>query len=429
MKNKLWTKNFTIITVGSFISMLGNSVSYFAFSLLVFDKTQSPFLYALMMVTGMLPQLFVPVIAGAYLDRKSRRKVIYIIDFIYATLFLGITLVIRSGYFNYGMYLAVMFVIGCLNAFYMVAYDSYYPVIIPKGQYSKAYSVSSLLYPIASTIMIPVAGWAYDFVGLVPLFAFSTATIFITAVIETRMDAPEPHLELSSQELASKEKVSPYKQFFLDLKFGFNYLKSEKGLLTITIYFFMTMLAGSALGVLMLPFLRDTVTPFNISVFSKSFLITSTILYSVLMGANTLGRIIGGAIHYKFKVPVKAKFAIALTVYITISFLDGGLLFVSYIAMMIMHTMSGMFAVTSFNIRISATQNYVPDTVRGRFNGIFTLITIAGALIGQLLFGALGEIYDPRWLVMISMVFNLIAVFLIMVRGRHHVKKIYNCDI
>jgi MFS family permease len=429
MSEKLWTKNFTIIIFGSLVSFLGTAVSNFAFSLLVYDKTNSPFLFSLMMVIGILPQIFVPIVAGAYLDRRSRRVVIFTIDFISSGIFLVITLLLKLNFFNYWVYLFIMFIIGCLNAFYVVAYDSYYPVLIPKGKFSKAYAISSLLYPIAATIMTPVAGIAYEYVGLVPLFAFSTLTLFVTAVIETRMDAPEPHLLLSEAELKNKPKVSHFQQYRDDIKFGLQYLKKEKGLLTITTYFFFTMMTGAVLGVLFLPYLKKSVLPFEVSFFSKSIPITSTILFSILMGMNTFGRIIGGTIHYKFKVPVKAKFAVALTVYITITVLDGTFLFLPYPVMILFQTLSGMFAVTSFNIRISATQNYVPDTVRGRFNGIFYIIIIAGELIGQLAAGALGEVFDARWLVLFSMVLNMVAIFLIMVRGRRHVKQIYNCDI
>ena len=39
--SRLWTRDFTIITLGSVVSMLGNSMSGFALSLLVLDYTQS----------------------------------------------------------------------------------------------------------------------------------------------------------------------------------------------------------------------------------------------------------------------------------------------------------------------------------------------------------------------------------------------------
>ena len=41
--NRLWTRDFTIITLGSVISMLGNDAAGFAMSLLVLDYTGSGF--------------------------------------------------------------------------------------------------------------------------------------------------------------------------------------------------------------------------------------------------------------------------------------------------------------------------------------------------------------------------------------------------
>ena len=64
----LWTRDFTIITVGSVISMLGNALSGFAMSLMVLDISKSTLLYAiyLMMYTG--PQLIMPILGGAVLE-------------------------------------------------------------------------------------------------------------------------------------------------------------------------------------------------------------------------------------------------------------------------------------------------------------------------------------------------------------------------
>ena len=45
--NPLWTKDFTIITIGSVVSMLGSALSGFAMSLLVLDYTKSTFMFAL----------------------------------------------------------------------------------------------------------------------------------------------------------------------------------------------------------------------------------------------------------------------------------------------------------------------------------------------------------------------------------------------
>lgn len=45
-KPTLWTKNFTILSLGTVVSTLGNAVSGFAICLLVLDYTGSTLLYA-----------------------------------------------------------------------------------------------------------------------------------------------------------------------------------------------------------------------------------------------------------------------------------------------------------------------------------------------------------------------------------------------
>lgn len=46
-QQKLWTRDFTIITLGSVVSMVGGTMTGFAISIMVLDYTGSTFLYAL----------------------------------------------------------------------------------------------------------------------------------------------------------------------------------------------------------------------------------------------------------------------------------------------------------------------------------------------------------------------------------------------
>ena len=78
--NRLWTKNYTIITIGSVVSMLGNSMAGFAMSLFVLDYTQSPLYYAIYMFLYTLPQ----IAARRYLPGRSWFQVFPAQDHIYA---------------------------------------------------------------------------------------------------------------------------------------------------------------------------------------------------------------------------------------------------------------------------------------------------------------------------------------------------------
>ena len=196
MNQKLWTKNFSIITVGTIISMMGNAVSNFALGLVVFNNTNSTLLYSLFIILNTIPKVIVPMIAGPFVDSRSRKNIIVNIDTIYGFLFLIFAYITYIGFFNYGFYIFLGVILGSLDSFYNVAYESLYPEFISKGNFSKAYSISSLIYPIANTIMVPIAGFSYEIVGVTPLFVFNAITFFITQAVERFIDADETHLKL-----------------------------------------------------------------------------------------------------------------------------------------------------------------------------------------------------------------------------------------
>lgn len=406
----LWTRDFTIITLGTVVSMFGSAVSGFAIGLLVLDYTDSVLLYSLYMVCYSLPRIILPLFAGPYLDRFSRKRVIYTLDFTSAGIFLLIFFLISGGHFSYGPFLLLSVLIGAIDSVYAVAYESLYPTLISPGNFSRAYSVSSLIYPLATTIMVPIAGICYRTIGLAPLFLFNSASFLIAAIFETQIRAVESHSDARQSE--------PFRmaRFVSDLRDGLDYLKREKGLATITAYFFVTMLCSSVVSTLVLPYFRSL--PGD-----------GVGQYTLLMGASTVGRLIGGLIHYRFRYPPQRKFTIAFFVYIAVSLLDGFYLYTPYPVMLGCLFLVGILGVTSFNIRISATQNYVDNAMRGRFNGIFQMLNILGGIIGQLSAGVLGDLLPQRAIIAVSMVVNIICVFVIMLPRREAVKKIYNVQI
>lgn len=147
------------------------------------------------------------------------------------------------------------------------------------------------------------------------------------------------------------------------------------------------------------------------------------------MSIATLGRIVGGLLHYRFRYPTQHKFTIALFVYVSISFLEGIVLFTVYPIMAIINFFIGLLGVTSFNIRISGTQNYISPDKRGRFNGMFMMITMLGSVIGQFTSGILGDIFPIPYVIAGFMIINTIGAFAIMLKNKNHVKKIYNQNI
>lgn len=411
MNKKLWTKDFTIITLGSTISMLGNAVSGFAIGILVLDYTSSIFLYSLFLVVYNIPKLIMPIIVGPYLDRSSRKKVIYILDFISAALYMGMFIMLRADLFHYGIFMLVSLIVGTIDSIYLVAYDSFYPNLVSQGNMSKAYSISSMLYPLGA-LMVPVAAWSYENIGLTPLFLFNSISFLIAAICETQVKAKETHI---IEQKLNVKKVDYY-QYLQDFKEGFAYVKKEKGLLIISSYFFVAILTMNISGTLIMPYFKETPQ-------------LGVQLYSFVMGCSLLGRLLGGGFHYLVKIPLKYKFTIAIFVYTITSCIEGIQLFLPVYLMMALGLLSGMLCVTSYNIRISSTQDYLPDSQRARFNGMFQMITTLGGIIGSLIAGVLGEFFSIRGIILLFSSLNIVCVYLIVYKGKAHVKKIYNRNL
>ena len=408
MHNKLWTKDFTTITLGSVVSMMGNSIAGFAMSLFVLDYMESTLLYAIYIFLYTLPQIAAPVISGPLMDRFSRRRTIYTLDFCSAVLYLTLGALIYFDFFNFGIFATVTFIIGTINSVYLVAFESFYPMLITEGNYSKAYSISGTLQTM-TFFMLPLATIVYNALGLAPLLIANSAFFFIAATFETRISDIE----------AGKEIPSSYnmKSYFGDMKDGLRYLSSEKGLLAVTLYFTSLSVAGGASQVITLPWFKGAFD-------NGEYLFMFVSIFSVI------GRSLGGVIHYKVQLPEKRKFKIALFVYITIAVIEAFYLYTPLYSMAIGSFIIGIFGVTSYNIRVSATQSHVPHEMKGRFNGAFFMLNTVGALVGELLAGLLSEFIPMRATLTVFMLFfNAFAAIIIIGGNKKHVAPLYNRNV
>ena len=148
--------------------------------------------------------------------------------------------------------------------------------------------------------------------------------------------------------------------------------------------------------------------------------------YTYVAGCAVLGRLVGGLVQYRFRVPLGRRFAAALCVYALGSALDGLCLLTPLPAMMALSFLTGAGYVTSYNIRMSATQAYVPNELRGRFNGAFAMFTTLGGVVGQLALGALGDVFNGRVLIAACMGLNGVAGLWLLLRNRRAVRLVYD---
>lgn len=404
MKNTLWTKNFTIITLGTVISAIGGVAMGFALSFVVFDNTGSTLMMALFAAASSLPGIILPVLLSPYLDNFRRKPVIVGLDYLSAVIYLLFGSYLLKHSFSLPLYLLFSLACGSIGSVYNLAYDSLYPNLIPEGFAQKGYTVSGMLYPTVTMVMTPVASILYTRLGLGVLCIGEGLLLAAAASVETRIKV---------EEYTKPGGKFSFGDYIGDFKEGFRYLKKEKGLLRIYGYMPITQGISQATEPLIRAWFR-TAPGLNLT------------MYALFTTAEFIGRTIGGLVHYKFEIPPEKRFSLAYLVYVTYNIMDTVLLWLGFPLMLVNRGICGFLGINSATLRASSVQNYLPDNMRAKVNAVFNMLYALVPTLLTLAVGALGEVMDYRLCVTLVSAAGLLPCYLIMWRGREDVKKVYN---
>lgn len=309
--------------------------------------------------------------------------------------------------FNYYLFIVVGFIASTIGVIYSLAYNSLFPDLIPEGFAQKGYSVSVLIYPIIAASFTPIAAIVYESVGIEILFIIEGVLLLICASVELFIKYEE------GNRIADKYKLQEY---FTDIKEGVLYLKKEKGILFIYLYMAVTIFASQGVSLLLVPFFQ-------------SHMVYNTTHYSLLLSAETIGRTVGGVLHYMIKIPEEKRYAIASKVYIIYDVLDGVLMFVAFPIMVIMRFIEGFLGVNSANIRESSVQSYIPKEKRARVNSFFQLLVFGGMFLANLVAGVLGEIFSLPIAGAVFGCCGVVGALILICKNKIEISKIYNRDI
>jgi DHA3 family macrolide efflux protein-like MFS transporter len=405
-KSTLWTKNFTIITVGTIISAIGGTALNFAIALVVFDNTASTWMTGLYSAVTMLPGIILPILIAPYIDRCRRKPIIVGLDALSGMLYLMFSLYLWKNSFSIGMYMGFGLITNIIGTIYSLTYQSFYPDLIPKGFTQKGYSISSIIYPSITALIIPLASIIYSEFGIAIIFVTEGCLLLIASVFESCIRVQETQAGINLKE---GFRIQNYKK---ELFGGIHYLKKEKGVRNIYLYMMTTNACGQGTNLM------------TMAHFQSSSILT-TAMYSFLISAETVGRMFGGVVHYFIDIPKEKRFQITEKVYVIYQSLDSILLFLAYPLMIVARFICGFLGVNSATLRETAVQSYLPANMRARVNGLFTVLISIGMIVIELVAGAFGEILPYRTVSFTFGILGLIAAYFIIIRDGKIIRKIY----
>lgn len=401
---QLWTRSFTLVTIATALGAAGGIAGGFALSFLVFDETGSTLASALIVAIQLVPNIFIPFLVAPLMDRLPRKAFLVGGDICNGLVYGGMGLWLMRFDFSYVGYLGISVLLACLSSVDRLAYTSIYPQLIPTGAEQKGYAVSSMLYPILTVIMTPLAAVLLDTLG-VPLLLVLQGALSLAAALT------ESFIRLDERRQAQRQRYTAA-AWRADIREGFAYLKEERGVRSI--YEYMSVTNGVAGGY----------APILVAFFRTMPGMTAA-MYSLFSVAEFAGRTIGSAVQYRVDIPQKKRFGFVFAVYQTYELMDMLLLWMPYPLMLVNRGVCGFLGNNSAILREAAVQRYIPEALRARVNALFDMMLTAASGVCALAVGALGEVLDYRLCVTLCGAVAMLACWLLIWGRRAAVRGVY----
>jgi MFS family permease len=388
-------KDFSLLMLGKFVSLVGSNMQQFALSLYVLTITGSATIFASILSISILPRLLVSPIAGVFGDWFDRKKTIVMLDFING-LILGIfaMIYIVKGSLSIFLIYILVILLEITEIFFDSAMSAVMPSLVEKEELMEANSLNSLIMNIGNILSPVIAAIFYGSYGIKVILMFSSISFILSAISELFINIPKSH---------KKPETIDIKTFKADLMEGIDIIRSNRlistmiGLGTI-INFSITPLFG--IGLIYITKEVLMVSDMQFGVF-QTVVSISMLLAPLLCGSIIKKKRIGRLTHDSF-------ITVAILIFVMSIFPSSVLLktfnsnMVPYIGLIIITFIVGL-VVTAANIAIGTLFNQVvPLDLMGRTSTVFNLAVTIFIPVGQMIFGFLYDIMLSSVVIILS---------------------------
>ncbi|MDA0634428.1 MFS transporter [Nonomuraea sp. MCN248] len=129
---------FALIWTASLLSSVGSSLTTFVLGVWVYQTTESPTQFALVVLSGMLPGILIGPFAGVVVDRFDRRTVMIVTDCLAALSTAALAVLIWTGSLAVWHVALAGAVSGACGVFHLTAYQAMTPLLIPERHLGRA---------------------------------------------------------------------------------------------------------------------------------------------------------------------------------------------------------------------------------------------------------------------------------------------------
>jgi MFS transporter, DHA3 family, macrolide efflux protein len=381
-------RNFMALWIGQLISFIGDYFNWLAIPIVVNRLTGSAMMVGLSMISTALPALVLGPVAGVFVDRLDRRRVMIAADVLRGLLVLFL-LTIKSADQVWVFYV-IGFLVSCTSQFFFPARGAVLPLIVTE---EKDWLPANGLMQIVQTVGLlagpALAGFAIGLWGERAAFLANSTGYFCSAVAVLTMRVP--HTTPGAQPGAGLLRT-----LLADLREGILYLLGNRSTLGVTICMTVAQLGIGAINVIWVPYLQRT---FGVGAEGLG------IVDSVQGAGMVFGGLLLGVVSARFS---KSFLGASGICFIGLCFAAMGFSPVFWL-IIAESFLIGLALVPAQSALTTIMQLAVPDLKRGRVGSSMNAISTFGALISMAFASFFGEAVGLRNVYVIIGVFILLA--------------------
>lgn len=398
-KEKLFTRNFTLLILGQVSSLTGNYTLKFALSMYVLEQTGSASIFAGMLSAALLPTVLLSPFGGILADRANRKHIMVALDALsgLSVLAAGLLLPLGRELWVIG---ALLVLLSVLAAFESPTVQACVPQMVSPQNLVQGNAVVSQVSAVTSLVTPFLGSLFYTAFGIGPVFAAAVVCFWLTALLECMI-----HLEYQKPPRTAGIGTIVRE----DLAVSAHFLRREQP--DILKLLLLAALAGmfvSGTAVVGFPYLVRTVLGLSATYYGAA--------ESAMGAAAILGSLCAGLMGKKLRVRDLA----AIFLSFGLSLFPIGLSFLLPVGRMARYgVLLFFFCVCQLGVCIFSTyaitliQQRTPKQLMGKVMSCVFTLSMCAQPVGQLVYGALFDCFSDSvyWvLIPTGMLICLIAV-------------------
>ncbi len=375
MLRLLRQRNFSLLWVGQFISVIGDWVLFIALPFYTYSLTGSVLATGAMFIVSTLPRLVLGSVAGVFVDRWDRKRTMIMADVLRVFL-VAMLLLVRSSDWLWLIYLS-SFLESILSQFFNPAKSAIIPLMVGEKDLLAANSLNGLSDALTRLLGSALGGVLMGWLGFSSVVLLDAGSFLFSALMITLIVMPVCPTKQPATEHA--QVAGGFLGLWRDWVDGLRLVRRERLLLILFIVLGVALLGDSMITVLIVPLV-------------KVLMGGGAQLLGWLMVAQGVGGLIGGLLVGQIGKRFSPRRISALGLVAT------GIVILAIISIphsvfvLPLMSVAGLAASAWLISSETLLQLGASDQFRGRIFGTLGTTSALASLVGMILAGALTDL-------------------------------------